>query len=173
MLRYALFDYVPNRLLHRATFRDLENRRRILDFKDGRRYASRWAAGLMALALSAIDMHDVVIACVPGSTPYSHARRYRYFMQQLCHECGALNGYPYITVSTARQRVHDVGMKAYDAMDDSLHIDTAFFDGKKVVLIDDICTTGRSAEAFTKRLQQAGADVCMALFLGRTKRYTP
>ena len=52
-----------------------------------------------------------------------------------------------------------------------VHIDDDFFRGKKVLVIDDIYTTGQSSSAFIGAMQAAGADVLGALFLGRTKRF--
>ncbi|MBR6975038.1 MAG: phosphoribosyltransferase [Bacteroidaceae bacterium] len=40
--------------------------------------------------------------------------------------------------------------------------------GKRVIVIDDICTTCRTANAFIAKLQRAGANIQMALFLGKT-----
>ena len=36
MVKFALYDYIPERYLKRASFEDMETHRRILDFKDGR-----------------------------------------------------------------------------------------------------------------------------------------
>ncbi len=43
--------------------------------------------------------------------------------------------------------------------------------GKRVIVIDDICTTGTTADYFIDSLKRAGAHVCMALFLAKTKSY--
>ena len=34
MIRFALFDYIPQRFLNRATFEEIDLHRRILDFKE-------------------------------------------------------------------------------------------------------------------------------------------
>ena len=43
--------------------------------------------------------------------------------------------------------------------------------GKRVLVIDDIYTTGQASAAFIGAMQATGADVLMALFLGRTKLF--
>lgn len=171
MMKYALFDYVPRRRVSRCSFEQQDVNRRILDFKDGRKYATRWAARVMAMALAAIDLTDVVLMPVPASGPYSHARRYKRFLQQLCATCNAVNGYSHLVVRNHREKVHTSGR--YDwCSEQQLYIDVDhdFLRGKKVVVIDDICTTCTTANAFITYLQSAGADVCMALFLAKTMR---
>ena len=61
MFKYALFDYVPQRYLRRASFDTLENDRFILDFKSGRRYATDKASRLIGKTLSLMDLKDNVI----------------------------------------------------------------------------------------------------------------
>lgn len=172
MLKFALYDYVPQRFIDRTSFEQQDTNRMILDFKDGRNYASRWAAQAMAYALHHADLKDVVIACVPASSTYSHARRYKRFSAMLCKAVGAIDGYEHVTVSGSRKRAHLTGeYELCDRFDELVHIDTSFFHGKKVIVVDDVCTTCRSANAFINALEDAGADVRLALFLAKTKRY--
>lgn len=83
MLKYALFDYVPRRALHRASFNQQEICRRILDFKDGRTYAKRWAAAEIGRALAAARLSEVVVVCVPASCQHTYVRRYKKFSKML------------------------------------------------------------------------------------------
>ena len=52
-----------------------------------------------------------------------------------------------------------------------LEIDFDFFRGKKVVVFDDICTSGNSSETFVRLLEEAGAIVKLTMFLAKTKTY--
>ena len=67
MIKYALYDYLPQRYLKRASFEQIDLDRRILDFKNGRGYATRWAAKEMAKALSLMDLTNTAIVCIPAS----------------------------------------------------------------------------------------------------------
>jgi hypoxanthine-guanine phosphoribosyltransferase len=49
-----------------------------------------------------------------------------------------------------------------------VHVDTEYFRGKKVLVIDDIYTTGQSSSAFIREMEDAGASVIGALFLAKT-----
>ena len=44
MIKFALYPYIPQRYLKKASFEDIDRDRMILDFKDGKPYAARWAA---------------------------------------------------------------------------------------------------------------------------------
>ena len=52
-----------------------------------------------------------------------------------------------------------------------MHIDDSHFRGKNVIVIDDITTTGKTADAFIDRMVSAGANVRMAFFLAKTKYF--
>lgn len=172
MLCYALFPYVPKRFLCMASFEEIALHYMILGFKDGRNVHTRWAARQFAMALSGIDLHDVAIVCIPASTTWAHIRRWRRFSQMLCRLTGAIDGFDRIQVSGSRKRAHVTGehelatnIKHY------VHIDAEYFRGRKVLVIDDIYTTGQSSAAFIAAMESAGATVTMAMFLAKTKWY--
>ena len=172
MFKYALLDYFPKRMLHRASFEQQLVHHTILGFKDGRNVYTRWAVKLFSQALAFMDLSDTVIVCIPASTRYSHVRRWKRFSEMLCRRTGAMNGFDRVQVSGSRKRAHITGecelatnIKRY------LYIDAAFFKGKRVLVIDDICTTGQSSSAFIGALEAAGATVTMALFLAKTVQF--
>ncbi len=170
MMKYALFDYIPQRFLRRASFEQQDVCRMILGFKDGRNVYSRWAARMFARALAATDMSEVVIVCIPASTRYAHVRRWKRFSSELCRLTGAVNGFDRVQVSGSRKRAHITGeYELCTNIKHYVHIDADFFSGKRVVVIDDIYTTGQSSNAFISAMQTAGANVIGALFLGRTR----
>ena len=144
----------------------------IIGFKDGRNVYSRWAARLFSRALAAMDMKDVVVVCIPASTRYAHVRRWKRFSTELCRLTGAVNGFDRVQVSGSRKRAHVTGeYELCTNIKHYVHIDADFFKGKKVLVIDDIYTTGQSSSAFIDAMQAAGADVRMALFLAKTKHF--
>ena len=49
----------------------------------------------------------------------------------------------------------------------SLNIDEAFFQGKKIILFDDIIASGNSVAKFADQLEGYGAKVELALALGK------
>ncbi len=170
MMKYALFDYIPQRFLRRASFEQQDVCRMILGFKDGRNVYSRWAARMFARALAATDMSEVVVVCIPASTRYAHVRRWKRFSSELCRLTGAVNGFDRVHVSGSRKRAHITGeYELCTNIKHYVHIDDDFFRGRRVLVIDDIYTTGQSSNAFISAMQAAGASVVGALFLGRTR----
>lgn len=173
MFKYALYDYVPQRFLGRVPLEQKILNMMILGFKDGRNVYSRIFARQMARALSEIDMSDVVVVCVPASTRYSHVRRWKQFSAMLCRLTGAIDGFDRVQVSGSRRRAHITGeCELATNIKHYVHIDADFFRGKKVLVIDDIYTTGQSSTAFIGAMQAAGASVVMAMFLAKTRLFS-
>lgn len=172
MMKYALFEYVPRRYWHRATFEQQDVCRMILGFKDGRNLYTRWAVHEVSKALALTNLQDVVIVCIPASTQYAHVRRWKRFTQMLCERTGAINGFDRIQVSGSRKRAHVTGeYELVTNIKHYVHIDAEYFQNRKVLVIDDIYTTGQSSAAFIAAMQAAGATVTLAMFLAKTKRY--
>ena len=172
MMKAAIFEYIPKRFLKRATFEQKDTNRMILGFKDGRNVYSRWAARHFAHALAMTDLHDVVIVCIPASTQCAHVRRWKRFTQELCKRTGAINGFDYVQVRGSRKRAHITGdYELATNVKHYVHIDAEYFHNKKVLVIDDIYTTGQSSRSFIAAMEAAGADVVMAMFLAKTRQH--
>lgn len=172
MMKYAIFDYIPERMMQRSSFELQDLHRMILGFKDGQNVYTRWAVRQFARALACMDLTDTVVVCIPASTRWANTRRWKMFSRMLCDSTGAIDGFDRIQVRGSRKRAHITGdhelatnIKHY------VHIDERFFRGRKVMVIDDIYTTGRSSDAFIAAMEAAGATVTMAMFLAKTKRY--
>lgn len=172
MLRYALYQYLPQRYLKRATFEQTDLDRRIIDFKQGRKYATRWAAREMERTLSLMDFSDTIVVCIPASCQRTNNIRYKLFSEMLSQRIGAVNGFGHIVVTGHRKKAHISHVhELADGTNEYFHIDEDFFRGKQVLVMDDITTTGRTADAFIERIEAAGAKVRMAMFLAKTKNY--
>ena len=169
MLKYAIYEYVPQRRLERSTFEQREINRRVLDFKDGRNYAKLWAARSMALALSLVNLRDVAIVCIPASNRYSHVRRYKEFTRLLCSKTGAINGFEWIEVFSKREKRHLSEDRSKIDIMQNIRI-SSIVKGQKILVIDDVCTTCATADYFIDCLRRAGAQVCMAMFLAKTQQ---
>lgn len=172
MIKYAIHQYIPKRYLKRASFEDIDNHRMILDFKDGKGYATEWAAREVCNSLSAMDLSDTVIVCIPASCKRTNERRFRNFASLVCERTGAVNGFGHVLVTGHRSKAHiDHVHELADNADEFIHVDGDFFRGRKVIVIDDIVTTCMTANAFIDRMVSAGADVRMALFIAKTRQF--
>ena len=170
MMKIALYSYIPQRFLRRVSFEQQDINRMVIGFKDGRNIYTCWAARQFAKALACNDLSEVVITYIPASTHSAHVRRWKRFSQVLSGLTGAINGFDRIQVSGSRKRAHVTGdYELATNIKHCVHIDADYFRGKRVLVIDDIYTTGQSSQAFIGALQAAGATVVMAAFLAKTK----
>ena len=168
MFKYAIMQYTPQRYMRRADFETQDTMRHLRDFKAGRRYATKWAADLVAKTLASMDLTNTIIVCIPASCEQTNKRRYKRFSASVCAKCNAINGFEHIQVIGKREKVH---ISKKHGQKSNVQIDTDYFNGKRVLLIDDICTTCATANAFIEQMRAAGADVWMTLFLAKTKNY--
>ena len=173
MLKYALYSYIPRRYWKRAAFEEQDICRMILGFKDGRNVYTRWAARQFARALAMTDLTDTVVVCIPASTRCSHVRRWKRFSKLLCQMTGAIDGFDRVQVSGSRKRAHVTGdYELATNIKHYVHIDADYFRGRKVLVIDDIYTTGQSSAAFIAAMEAAGATVTMAMYLAKTRWFS-
>ena len=168
IFKYALMSYLPQKYLRHASFEAQEADRLIIDFKSGRKYATERVSRLFAKSLALMDLKDTIIVCIPASCQQTYTRRFRKFSENVCAMTGAINGFDHIKVIGKREKVHICGEHAAE---DNVWIDTDFFQGKRILIIDDIYTTGKTSEAFCEKMEQAGAHVRMAMFLAKTKQF--
>lgn len=168
MVKYALFSYVPERYLKKASFEDMDRHRMIIDFKSGRRYAVKWAARAISNALSPMDMSQTVMVCIPASCKRTNDRRYKQFSAMVCEQLGCENGFDYVQVVGKRRKAH---INHVHELAESVQIDETRLAGKTVVLFDDIVTSCKTANAFIDKIIMAGANVRMAIFLAKTKSF--
>ncbi len=172
MIKYAIHQYIPQRYLRKASFEDIDRHRMILEFKDGKRFATAWAFREVYKALHLMDLTDTIFVCVPACCKRTNDKRFKEFSAMVCQRTGAVNGFDHIQVMGHRRKAHiDHVHELADNANDFIHVDEDFFKGKKVIVFDDIVTTCKTANAFIDRMVSAGADVRMALFLAQTKSF--
>ena len=170
MVKFALYDYIPERYLKRASFEDMETHRRILDFKDGRNYAVRWAAREIANALSAMNLTHTVIVCIPACCKRTNNRRFKAFSSMVCERLGSENGFDCVQIVRKRRKAHIDHVHELDT-DGFVQIDGNRLAGKEVIVVDDIVTSCKTANAFIDKIVTAGAKVRIAVFLAKTRSY--
>ena len=145
---FNFFDYLPTK--YEANKREWAIRKMIWDFKDGKRSVS--VAELVAKKIReqfGADCENVTFVCIPASSAEKNEIRYKVFSEEVARLTGCSNAYKAITVEGGR-------------------IDNGFFNGKKVLLFDDILTQGHSYARFACALEKMGAEVLGGYFLGKT-----
>ena len=84
---------------------------------------------------------------------------------------GIQNGNKHVNIAGMREAKHN---NAHHIVSESfgyaVSTDPEFFEGKNVILFDDLITTGATANEFAEELEAVGANVLGAMFLARTIR---
>jgi len=161
--------YYPARIRNVGE-KEISDRKLVFDFKDGRAYEEVARRTATAMSERYGDMcADIVFSPVPASTSEKNELRYRAFCQRVCELTGAINGYDHVTVSGERLTVHDNRKAEKEVRKvNVIEFDTAFFNGKPVVVFDDVITKGLSYAIYASQLEDLGANVLGGMFLART-----
>lgn len=171
----AYFTYIPKRI---RTADEIVNRVRnfIYAFKNGERKATDYAISLVANTLSkwyGASCEDYVLCCVPSATNYKYIVRFKRFAEQVSKLTGVQNGTAHVNIFGQREAKHTnarhIVSESYGYI---VSADPDFFQGKTVILFDDLITTGETANSFAKELEAVGATVIGAMFLARTRTTT-
>ena len=159
---YYIMDYLPTR--YSATEEQDRNRRAIYSFKDGycpSRIISGFTDGIRRLADS-----NTVVCFVPASTHAKTSRRYGDLSSHLESLTGKPCSYTAISKPEDGESGHISGKTSDPAAE--FQFNSSFFSGKKVILIDDVMTRGRTLEGTARRLREQGATEVVGLVAGLT-----
>lgn len=161
----SLFEYLPTR--YQATCEQQRNRREVYDFKDG--YCSdRVYNGLKDKILSIVNGNSGgwVIAFIPGSTSLRTRIKYHNLAKRLAKDINVEVCEDAIVNTCDRQSTMVTGKVSNPTS--TFSITTSRIFGKKVILIDDVITTGSSFRNCASRLMASGATSVHGLFVART-----
>ena len=105
----------------------------------------------------------LTLVCLTASTQRKTELRFKEFADRVCSDLKMTNAFPYINVAADGSAKHEggtgVGGKTYNR---------AFFNGKSVVLFDDVRTSGSSLEQERRNLESLGAKVICAITIAQT-----
>lgn len=161
------FDYLPTK--YEANKREWAVRKMIWDFKDGKR--SLKVAELVAKKMReqfGAEVENVTFVCIPASSVEKNEIRYKTFAKEVARLTGCKNAYNAITIEGGRLAIHETKSSKTVQDVEVIKFDSSFFQGKKVLLFDDILTQGHSYARFACALEKLGAEVLGGYFLGKT-----
>lgn len=137
----------------------------LLEFKDGKRNGHEFFMNCME-ALNPEE--DCVIMFMPCSKNWHYKRRFSAlndFLEDYYPESS--NGYKYITYTGERESLHLTKDRTKKSLEQNFYINCDLT-GKKVVVVDDLFTTGGSLLNFKEQVEKKGGKVSYALFFGKT-----
>ena len=159
---YYIMDYLPTR--YSATSEQTRDRKDIYDFKDG--YCPARIISGLAEGIRRIADTNTVVCFVPASTQYKTTRRYANLSSRLENLTGKRCSYTAISKPEDGVSGH-VGGKTSDPAAE-FQFNSSFFSGRRVILIDDVMTRGRTLEGTARRLREQGATEVIGLVAGLT-----
>jgi predicted amidophosphoribosyltransferase len=165
-LRYFYtMEYLPTR--YEASQSEWNNRRAVWNFKDGNcssviidslvNYVNHIVCG---------NKSDYVICFIPASTSHKTSVRYSYVARSLTERTGVQATLSAITKSSDSESGYIAGKSGNPTAD--FVFNPSYFRGKKVILIDDVITRGRTFTDTALKLDINGAMSVVGLFVAKT-----
>ena len=159
-------EYLPTR--YEANDIEWDNRHAVWNFKDGN--CSSAVLDDLAEYIDRIvgneSLSNFVICFIPASTRSKTLNRYSSVARKLSIRTGVEATLEAITkeVDTAAQHLGERSNNPAEAFS----FDSDYFRGKKVILIDDVITRGRTFYSTASRLISNGATSVVGLFVAKT-----
>ena len=165
--------YIPKAYRELATEEERSFSEWVINFKDGQKAQLKEGAQMVISKLRqwyGDKAKDLVVVPVPCSSMAQYRFRFSYFCVVVANTLGQANPMQHVTILGKRTAAHR--NPAHTVVKDDnyeVQVDGDFFQGKKVVIVDDIVSSGRTADDFAKMLEEAGAEVKGGIFFAKTK----
>ena len=165
--------YVPKAYRELATEEEKNFSEWVINFKDGQKAQLKEGAQMVISKLRqwyGDKARELVCVPVPCSRMAQYRFRFSYFCVVVANTLGQANPMQHVTILGKRSAAHR--NPAHTIVKDDnyeVQVDGDFFKGKKVVIVDDIISSGRTADDFAKKLEDAGAEVKGGIFFAKTK----
>lgn len=162
---YYTMEYLPTRYM--ADENEWDNRRAVWNFKDG-----VCSSSILNNLVEAIDhivtgnKSNYVICFIPASTRFKTSNRFGSVARKLSERTGVNATLAGISKSSDSEASHIAGKSSNPTAD--FVFDSSVFRGKKVILIDDVITRGRTFVQTANKLIMNGASSVEGLFVAKT-----
>lgn len=161
--KHCFFTYISRQFKHVGAENEAA-RQFILRFKDGNIADTKDAARFVCEYLESEGLvgDEYTFVCVAASSPSAHELRYRTFMELVSSRTKVQNGFDLVNVNASRKQVHCGGSRCIKNYSCSTELA-----GRKVILFDDVHTTGQSFACFAADLERQGCEVIQGIFLAQ------
>lgn len=160
---HTLMSYIPKR--YNATSQQIADRNEVYCFKAGN-FSRRVLAGLESKIRSIASGGNYIICFIPGSSAFRTTQRYSALSRELTCDTGVPASLTGITNAYDRETSIATGKQADPTA--SFSINSDIVRGKRIILIDDVITRGRSFNQCADKLMAAGALSVTGLFVAET-----
>lgn len=166
---FALFDYYPTRYIN-VPPEVQGNRELVWNFKDGKntgKVAKEFASALHKQfnGQNMLSNANTVFVIIPASTGLKTMHRFQNFCSLVSKYVGITNGYSAVSVAYDREQLKGtIGANKIA----NLNFDQSIIINKKVLLFDDVKTTGGSFRQVANKLSALGASEIIGCFVATT-----
>lgn len=137
----------------------------LLEYKNGYRNGIEFFQdGMDALQLD----EECVVMFMPCSTFNHYRKRFQaisYYIEDFFPE--SANGYGYITFTGQRESLHQTKGRKNKKLERNYFINKDL-SGMRIIVVDDLLTTGKSLLDFKSQIEDKGGKVVGAVFMGKT-----
>ena len=109
------------------------------------------------------SLSELAFVCIPASSQQTYTLRFHEFSAILCRRTGMLDAWPHVSIRGERGPVHKGEHGSVN-----IRLDRSWFKYRKVLLFDDVMTTGRSFRLYADMFHRIGAFVIGGVFIGKT-----
>ncbi len=168
---YALWQYFPVNRFPANTLKskDLVNRNLIFEFKDG--INPEKFAKIIAIALknkfNPNILSNKTLIIIPASNSIKTEKRFKTFCQKLSAITGLENGYEFLVNNEENRTPVHKGGDRNKSIISSIRLNTSV-NGKSLIVIDDVRTSGKSSNDIHQYLKQNGAKTIVFIYVGKT-----
>lgn len=151
--KFNFGTYVPKAYRELATEEERNFSEWVINFKDGQKAQLKEGAQMVINKLRqwyGDKARELVVVPVPCSSMAQYRYRFAYFCVVVANTLGQLNPMQHVTILGKRTAAHRNPAHTVQEDNYQVQIDDAFFKGKKVVVVDDIVSSGRTADNFAK-----------------------
>lgn len=171
MKTYNIYEYLPKRFFT-VNPQYTATRRLVYAFKDGEKWATKYVADVVVNLLTGWyggKASDFVLVCTPCASQKKYNYRFMEFAADVTRRAHIQNGSAYVNIFGRRESKHNNALHVVsESFGYMVNLDADFFKGKKVIIFDDLITSGATAEEFKEQLENVGATVLGGLFLAKT-----
>lgn len=158
--------YYPSR--HKAFINDEQRTfsRSIYRFKEGKIHGIEFFKACMeALQMDGKPYHVMFMPCSTDIKYFQRFKRLNWYIRT--HRPELTSGLYDVDVFEPRESLHEAKGQANRVLERNYRI-TGNIKGKKIIIIDDVLTTGQSVTDYKEEIERCGGKVAAAIFYGKT-----
>ena len=173
MKEISILDYYPTKIQESSELTPEQQivSQFVINFKNGYQPASVLAAKIVAKTISQhfnLGQERPVFIPIPASNNEDTIKRYHLFSYLVSQRCPVIDGHTWVKNWQETEKKHLSQDHIVQDNKNRWFVDYAKIKNAKVIIFDDISTTGETAASFIQRLEECGAKVIGEVFLAST-----